>query len=101
MILAKEPEAIQCFTCEDLFSSSWNLLCHMTKRHNLNLYRDPCEEAEVERNDAKGPQTPSEPSEDGGPQQNNSGNEKPTEQEVNEQEDEVGEVKAESKEEEI
>uniref|UniRef100_A0AC34GGQ4 C2H2-type domain-containing protein n=1 Tax=Panagrolaimus sp. ES5 TaxID=591445 RepID=A0AC34GGQ4_9BILA len=50
-----EPESIQCFTCENTFESSWNLLQHLTDKHNLNLYRDASDDS-LER---RGPQTPS------------------------------------------
>jgi len=62
----KEPEAIQCFTCDDLFPTSWNLLRHMVTRHNLNLYRDPNNPVNEDSNsERRGPRTPSPlPSED-------------------------------------
>uniref|UniRef100_A0A7E4VLQ7 RRM domain-containing protein n=1 Tax=Panagrellus redivivus TaxID=6233 RepID=A0A7E4VLQ7_PANRE len=50
-----EPTSIQCFTCDDTFASSWNLLQHLIEKHNLNLYRQDDGEA-VER---RGPRTPS------------------------------------------
>lgn len=56
-----EPESIQCFTCDNTFESSWNLLQHLTDKHNLNLYRDASDDG-VER---RGPQTPSENASEG------------------------------------
>lgn len=54
-VTAPEPESIQCFTCENTFENSWNLLQHLTDKHNLNLYRDASDDG-LER---RGPQTPS------------------------------------------
>lgn len=55
IILAPEPESIQCFTCENIFENSWKLLQHLTDKHNLNLYRDASDDG-MER---RGPRTPS------------------------------------------
>jgi hypothetical protein len=50
------PESIQCFTCENIFESSWKLLQHLTDKHNLNLYRNASDDG-MER--GRGPRTPS------------------------------------------
>uniref|UniRef100_A0A7E4W251 C2H2-type domain-containing protein n=1 Tax=Panagrellus redivivus TaxID=6233 RepID=A0A7E4W251_PANRE len=50
-----EPTSIQCFTCDDTFAFSWNLLQHLIEKHSLDLYRQDDGEA-VER---RGPRTPS------------------------------------------